>query len=198
LTHDITRLVLKAPGFEFTPGQFVDVHVPGTGSRSPAKRSFSMANVCDPDNPMIELMIKRYEGGRFSGLLSEGAVRVGDSIGYTGPYGALRARDSEHPILMIAGGSGMAPILSPLRAFAAAGCSRPIRFFYGARTDGDLFHADEIAALGSSLADFEFRPVVGGFVHDSVDAFLGSGEFAAPDVYMCGPAPMVEAAETML
>lgn len=198
LTHEITRLVLKAPGFDFAPGQYVDIHVPGTGPRAPVKRSFSMANVCDRGDPKIELMIKRYEGGRFSGLLSEGALRAGDSIGYTGPYGALRARESEHPILMIAGGSGMAPILSMLRAFAAAGCSRPIRFFYGARTDDDLFHVDEIAALGSSLADFEFKPVVGGFVHEAVDAFLDSGEFAAPDVYMCGPPPMVEAAKAML
>jgi NAD(P)H-flavin reductase/ferredoxin len=196
LTHDITRLVLTAPGFDFTPGQFVDIHVPGGDGA--VKRSFSMANVCDPEQPKIELMIKRYEGGRFSGLLSEGRVAVGDSIGYTGPYGSLRAKDSEHPILMIAGGSGMAPILSLLRAFAAAGCSRPVRFFYGARTEEDLFGVDEIAAIGSGLADFEFRPVVGGFVHETVDAFLAEGSYAAPDVYMCGPPPMVEAAEAML
>jgi propane monooxygenase reductase subunit len=196
LTHDITRLVISAPEFSFTPGQFVDVHVPG--GEGAVKRSFSMANMCDPEEPKIELMIKRYPGGRFSGLLEDGAVSVGDSIGYTGPYGSLRARESEHPILMIAGGSGMAPILSLLRAFAGGRCPRPIRFFYGARSDQDLFHVEEIAALGESLPDFEFKPVVGGFVHEAVDEFLGTGEFSAPDVYMCGPPPMVEAAEAML
>ena len=94
-------------------------------------------------------MIKRYPGGRFSGLLSEGQVKAGDEIGYTGPYGSLRPREGEQPILMIAGGSGMAPILSLLRAFSASGCERPIRFFYGARTDSDLFHVDEIDRLGA-------------------------------------------------
>jgi propane monooxygenase reductase subunit len=191
LTHDITRLVLKAPGFTFTPGQYVDIHVPG--SDGAAKRSFSMANV--PGDDRIELMIKRYPGGKLSGML-EGQIKPGDQIGYTGPYGSLRARDSEHPILMIAGGSGMAPILSLLRAFAAAGCSRPIRFFYGARTEEDLFHVDEIRAL--QLPDLVFTPVVGGFVHEAVDQFLAGGGYAAPDVYMCGPPPMVEAAEAML
>jgi NAD(P)H-flavin reductase/ferredoxin len=194
LTDDITRLVLRAPGFDFTPGQFVDIHVPGDDG---ARRSFSLANL--PGDDRIELMIKRYPGGRFSGLLSEGQVKAGDEIGYTGPYGSLRPREGEQPILMIAGGSGMAPILSLLRAFSAAGCERPIRFFYGARTDGDLFGVDEISGLGASLGDFEFRPIVGGFVHEAVDEFLGSeASFAASDVYMCGPPPMVEAAESML
>jgi NAD(P)H-flavin reductase/ferredoxin len=192
LTHDITRLVLSAPGFDFTPGQFVDIHVPGGDA---VRRSFSLANLAGEDR--IELMIKRYDGGRFSGLLSAGAVKVGDSIGYTGPYGSLRPREGEAPILMIAGGSGMAPILSLLRSFSASGCERPIRFFYGARTDDDLFHIDEISAL--PFKDFTFTPVVGGFVHEAVDEFLAAeAVFAAPDVYMCGPPPMVEAAESML
>jgi NAD(P)H-flavin reductase/ferredoxin len=190
LTQDITRLVLSAPEFTFTAGQFVDLHVPGEAG---VKRSFSMANL--PGDDRIELMIKRYPGGKLSGML-EGQIKPGDKIGYTGPYGSLRARESEHPILMIAGGSGMAPILSLLRAFSASGCERPIRFFYGARTDDDLFHVEEINSL--ALKDFEFRPVVGGFVHEAVDGFLAQGSYASPDVYMCGPPPMVEAAEAML
>jgi NAD(P)H-flavin reductase len=191
LTSDITRLVLKASGFDFTPGQFVDLHVPGEPG---VRRSFSLANI--PGDDRIELMIKRYPGGRFSGLLEDGTVKPDDELGYTGPYGSLRPRESAHPILMIAGGSGMAPILSLLRAFAATGCERPIRFFYGARTEDDLFHVEQIGAL--PLHDFVFTPVVGGFVHEAVDSFLAEGSYAAPDVYICGPPPMVEAAESML
>ncbi len=119
LTHDITRLVLRADGFEFTPGQYVDLHVDGE------RRSFSMADI---EGGQIELIIKRYPGGRFSGKL-DGELKPGDEIGYTGPYGSLRARDSDRPILMIAGGSGMAPILALLREFKRQGCTRPIRFF---------------------------------------------------------------------
>jgi NAD(P)H-flavin reductase/ferredoxin len=181
LTHDITRLVLRADGFEFTPGQYVDLHVDGE------RRSFSMADI---EAGQIELIIKRYPGGRFSGKL-DGELKPGDEIGYTGPYGSLRARESDRPILMIAGGSGMAPILSLLREFARQGCERPIRFFYGARTDADLFYGDVAAGLA------EFTPVTGRFVHEAVDEYLtGTGE--QPDVYMCGPPPMVEAAEAML
>ena len=136
------------------------------------------------------MIIKRYPGGRLSGLL-EGSISPGDTIGYTGPYGSLRARDSERPILMIAGGSGMAPILSLLREFARQGCERPIRFFYGARTDADLFYADVAAGLA------EFTPVTGRSVHEVVDEYLSAVD-EQPDVYMCGPPPMVEAAEAML
>jgi NAD(P)H-flavin reductase/ferredoxin len=192
LTRDITRLVLEAPGFTFTPGQYVDLHVPGAPD---ARRSFSLANL--PGEDRIELMIKRYPGGRISGML-EGQINPNDTIGFTGPYGAMRLRDGEDPILMIAGGSGMAPILSLLRQLAAQGCERPVRFFYGARTEEDLFGLDEIAGIGERLADFRFTPVTGRFVHEAVDEFLRSRELNDPLVYMCGPPPMLEAAEDML
>ncbi len=194
LTHDITRLVLRVEGgFEFTPGQYVDLWIPG--SEGTARRSFSMANV--PGEGLIELMIKRYPGGKLSGML-EGAIEPGMELVLTGPYGAFRLRAGERPILMVAGGSGMAPILSVLRQLSAEGCERPVRFFYGARTSDDLFHVDEVNALGASLSDFRFEPIVERFVHEAVDEYLAAGELSAPDVYMCGPPPMVEAAEEML
>ncbi len=199
LTHDITRLVLKVSepsDFSFLPGQYVDLWVPGTDGA--ARRSFSLANIpSQPPDGRLEFMIKRYPGGKLSGMLS-GEIKAGDVIQFTGPYGAFHLRKSERPILMIAGGSGMAPVLGVLRQLAAEGCPRPIRFFYGARTTDDLFHLDEIAALGSQLADFLFTPVVERFVHEAVDEFLAAGSFGSPDVYMCGPPPMLEATEPML
>ena len=193
LTSDIVRVVLRASEeFDFTPGQYVDVWVPGVPGE---RRSFSMANL--PGDGRVELLIKRYPGGKLSGMLGSDIV-AGSSMQFTGPYGSLRIRDSERPVLMIAGGSGMAPILSLLRQLAAERCGRPVRFFYGARTDGDLFWLEEIASLGSRLGDFRFTPVVERFVHEVVDEYLGEGELSSPDVYMCGPPPMVEAAEAML
>jgi NAD(P)H-flavin reductase/ferredoxin len=192
LTDDITALVLRAPDFAFEPGQYVDLHIPGATG---AKRSFSMANL--PGDDRIELIIKRYPGGRFSGLL-DGQIKPGETIAFTGPYGALRVRKGERAILMIAGGSGMAPILSLLRQLCSEGCERPVRFFYGARTEADLFHLEEISQLGARLADFRFEPVTGRFVHEVVDEYLAGGEISEPDVYMCGPPPMLEAAEGML
>jgi propane monooxygenase reductase subunit len=194
LTHDITRLVLRTD-LNFLPGQYVDLWVPGT--EGAARRSFSIANL--PGEGRIEFMIKRYPGGRLSGMLEQ-ELKPGDEIQFTGPYGAFHLRrSSDRPVLMIAGGSGMAPVLSILRQLASEGCERPVRFFYGARTDEDVFHLEEIAELRKRLADFEFTPVVGGFVHEAVDAWLeGNEAYATPDVYMCGPPPMLEAAEPML
>lgn len=200
LTHDITRLhmrVTEPEDFSFKPGQYVDLHVPGAEG---VTRSFSLANV--PGDGHIELIIKRYPGGKLSGML-DGGIKPGDEIAFTGPYGVFHLRGGERPILMMAGGSGMAPVLSLLRQLAAEGSGRPVRFFYGARTAEDLFHVELVEGLGRDLADFRFTPVLsegdgGRFVHDAVDEFLAAGEIEGPEVYMCGPPPMVEAAEEML
>jgi propane monooxygenase reductase component len=192
LTHDIRRLELEVAepaDFSFVPGQYVDVWIPG----SDATRSFSMANV--PGDGRIELIIKRYPGGRFSSLL-DGEIGVGDELRFTGPYGAFHLRHSARPILMVAGGSGMAPILSLLRKLSREGCERPVRFFYGARTDNDLFYVELIGELGEGLADFDFVPVLSdaeGFVHEAAGRYLESGEITDPELYMCGPPPMIDA-----
>ncbi|MDQ6778605.1 MAG: MmoB/DmpM family protein [Actinomycetota bacterium] len=199
LTHDISRLLLRVQepsDFGFIPGQYVDLHVPGADG---ARRSFSLAGT--PGVGCLELMIKRYPGGRFSGMLGDG-VRPGTELSFTGPYGALRLRPGARPLLMVAAGSGMAPVLSVLRQLAAEGCERPVRFFYGARAEADLFAVEEIEALGSRLADFRFVTVLsaraGRHVQDAVDECLAAAEISEPDAYLCGPPAMVEAVEEML
>ena len=111
----------------------------------------------------------------------------------TGPYGNFHLRRSERPILMVAGGSGMAPVLGVLRQLAGERCERPVRFYYGAREQRDLFAAQEIAALGEQLADFRYTPVTGRFVHEAIDE-----ELTDPDVYMCGPPPMLDAVHAVV
>ncbi len=193
LTHDISRLELEVSepdDFSFLPGQYVDVWVPGADD---LRRSFSMANM--PGDGRIELIIKRYPGGRFSSLL-DGELQTGDELGFTGPYGAFHLRGGDRPILMVAGGSGMAPILSLLRSLSSQGSERPVRFFYGARTPADLFHVDLIRELGAGLADFEFVPVLSDtdrFVHEAAGEHLASGAMSDPEIYMCGPPPMIDA-----
>ena len=192
LTHDITRLeleVVEPADFSFLPGQYVDLWIPD----SDARRSFSMSNL--PGDGRIELIIKRYEGGRFSGLLGD-SITEGDELRFTGPYGAFHLRESERPILMVAGGSGMAPILSLLRKLAEDGSTRKVRFFYGARTDQDLFYIDLVQELGSRLADFEFVPVIG-FVHEPACGVIEAGELDDPEIYMCGPPPMIDAMQEL-
>jgi hypothetical protein len=103
---------------------------------------------------------------------------------------------------MAAAGSGLAPVLSLLRQLAAEGCRRPVRFFYGARTEEDVFYRDEIEALAARLADFRFVTVFseadGRHVQDAVDACLAAGEITAPDAYLCGPPAMVDAVRELL
>jgi len=210
LTHDITRLVLRVAepaDFAFTPGAYVDLHVPGHEGE---RRSFSLANLPDAGGT-LELMVKRYEGGLLAGQLQDGTIVPGVELGFTGPYGAFKLRDSERPILMVAGGSGMAPQLGILRQMAAEGCERPVRFYYGARTRADLFHLDVVQDLGAKLPDFAFVPVLShatpdcawdgpqGFVHEVVGAaFLDGALPADVDAYLCGPPPLVDAAIDLL
>jgi propane monooxygenase reductase subunit len=209
LTHDIRRLELEVSepaDFSFVPGQYVDVWIPAsdnTGAAAgEARRSFSMANV--PGDGRLELIIKRYPDGRFSGML-DGEIKAGDELRFTGPYGAFHLRETERPILMVAGGSGMAPILALLRKLGGEGCPRPVRFFYGARTENDLFYGDLIRRLGQQLVDFEFVPVLSEqkiddglgigprFVHEAAGEYLESGSMKDPELYMCGPPPMIDA-----
>jgi propane monooxygenase reductase component len=189
LTHDIRRLELEVTepaDFSFLPGQYVDVWIPGDED---ARRSFSMANL--PGDGRIELIIKHYPGGRFSSLL-DGEIKPGDELRFTGPYGAFHLRDSGRPILMVAGGSGMAPILSLLRSLAEQESDRRVRFFYGARSEQDLFYVELVQELGARLQDFEFVPVIG-FVHEPACAVIEAGEMDDPEIYMCGPPPMIDA-----
>jgi propane monooxygenase reductase component len=112
LTHDISRLCLTVDDddpFDFKPGQYVDIRIPGGNEDD--HRSFSMANLA-AEAGELEFMIKRYPGGRFSGLLEEDGLAVGDELEVTGPYGVFTLRaSSPRRLVFIGGGAGMAPIL---------------------------------------------------------------------------------------
>jgi propane monooxygenase reductase subunit len=167
-----------------------------------------MANT-PSDAGRLEFMIKLYPGGHFSGLLTNGGVTVGDELEIRGPYGVFTLRESsDRPLLFIGGGAGMAPILTLLRAMTERGTARPAAYYYGARGDRDLFHVEEIGALGQGLADFRFVPALSepdadsafdgeiGLITDVV--VRGEPGLADVDAYLCGPPPMVDAAIELL
>jgi len=123
LTHDVSRLVLaieQPEDFAFLPGEYADLWIPGTE----AKRSYSMANL--PGEGALEFMVKRYPGGRFSSLL-EGSLRPGDRLRFTGPWGScyLREAEPERPVILVGGGSGMAPVLGLLRELVPCALPAP-------------------------------------------------------------------------
>ncbi len=202
LTSDIYRMVLDATELKYRPGQYVDIHIPG----SEDVRSFSMANL---PNGKLEFMIKAYPDGKFSSLLSEGGIAEGHELEVTGPYGVFTLRrGSERPLLFIGGGAGMAPILALLRSLADQGSERPAVYYYGARGPEDLFHIDELRELEQRLPNFRFVPALSDC--DEEDAWDGERglitdvvarcepEIAGMDAYLCGPPPMVDAAIAML
>ena len=202
LTHDIRLLTVElAAPLRFWAGQYVDLTIPGHG----VTRAYSMAS---PPNggTMLEFIIKLYPEGAFSALL-DGALSPGDTVIARGPYGTCFRREARSgPLVLIGGGSGMSPLWSILRDHVGSGESRPVRFFYGARTTKDLFMLDEFAALAAKLPDFRFIPALShaepdeawagetGFIHAVVARRLReealSGEI---DAYSCGPPPMIDA-----
>ncbi len=214
LTHDIVSLRLRVQepaAFVFKAGQYADISIPGTDQH----RSFSMASTAADSAAgagQIEFIIRKYPGGHFSGLLDT-SIAVGTALDVIGPYGAFTLREkSERRIVCIGGGAGMAPILSLLRYLVEIGSERPVVFYYGARTERDLFYLPEIAQLGAQLPDFSFVPALSeaegadwaalgvpgrhGLITDVVDR--GEPDLSEADLYLCGPPPMVDAAMALL
>jgi propane monooxygenase reductase subunit len=202
LTHDIRRLVLSGgDAMEFKPGQYADITIPGTEE----VRSFSMANLPGGE---LEFMIKLYPDGKFSGLLADGKLSEGDEVEVTGPFGVFTLRQSERPLLFVGGGAGMAPILSLLRSMVEKGIDRKAVYYYGARTEQDLFHLKELKELAEQLPNLTFVPALSdtedgadwdgecGMVTDVVTRL--EEELGEMDAYLCGPPPMVDAAIAML
>lgn len=209
VTRDIVSLRLEPvePAvFEFKAGQYADLTVPGTDQH----RSFSMATT-PATTGHIEFLIKKYPGGVFSGLLDDG-LSVGDEIELNGPYGSSTLKDGHVlPVVCIGGGAGMAPILSLLRHMSETGDTRPVRFYYGARTADDLFYLDEIEYFSNTLRDFVFVPCLSEVTEPTPDGPTGvetgmvsdiagklENELHRCEVYLCGPPPMVDAALELL
>ncbi|MGH9058971.1 MAG: FAD-binding oxidoreductase, partial [Acidimicrobiales bacterium] len=156
-------------------------------------------------------IIKRYPGGKFSGLL-EGTLSAGDPLSVTGPYGTFTLRvSSDRRLVFVGGGAGMSPILSLLRQMADSGNEREAVYYYGARTERDLFHLEPMAELARQLPNFTFVPCLSesapegrpdggegetGLVTEVLER--REANLADCDVYLCGPPPMVDAALPLL
>jgi benzoate/toluate 1,2-dioxygenase reductase subunit len=183
----------------FLPGQYVNIAVPGTDE----SRSYSFSNA--PDDEALTFLVKLTPGGVMSTWLTDRA-QVGDDISFTGPHGSffLRdsapGRDSAEPLLLLAGGTGLAPILSILRTLEALRSSRPVHLLYGATTDADVVELDTLARLAASVdnltwdycvADKDTAAKNQGYVTSLIEP--GHLHDGATAVYLCGPPAMVDA-----
>jgi alkene monooxygenase reductase len=206
-THDIRwlGLRLKDPAtFAFTAGQYVEVAIPG---RADSWRSFSMANP-PGEAGRVDLIVKVIPGGAFSAALDSGIAR-GDQLRLRGPFGQFGVRLSHRPMIMMAGGSGMAPIFAMLKDLAATRNRRDVIFFYGARSRRDLFLLGELEGLASSHDWFTFVPALSepdpadrdwagpnGLVTEVLARHLPSTR--GTEAYLCGPPVMIDAAIDVL
>ncbi|MFG1178761.1 FAD-binding oxidoreductase [Xanthobacter versatilis] len=182
----------------FLSGQYINLKVPGTE----ALRSYSMANPPSGERS-LELLIRLLDDGAMSTYLRERAA-PGDQIACEGPRGTFYLRDGTRPLLMVAGGTGLAPMLAMLRQIASAPTSRAMTLCFGVNTPEDLFCLDDLAELASRLPGLEIRVAVArgdagpkwqaGYATD----LLQPGDVPGRDIYLCGPPPMTDAARAFL
>lgn len=203
LTHDIVALQiqLKEP-MQYTAGQYALLSVPGL---IPEGRSYSFATAPGQGQRNLTFYIRQVPGGELSGW-AQGDVQ-GTGVQLVGPFGNFYLRDSEQPILCVAGGSGLAPVKALLEDALKSGVERPVVFLFGARTQQDLYCLDEIKQLQQHWpSDFQFVPVLSAEPEDSdwqgarglVTELLPDYTSPIAQAYMCGPPAMLDAAEASL
>ena len=199
LAHDVMRLDLKLPDttrLQYLAGQYLDFILPNGH-----KRAFSIANA-PHDDEFIELHVRHVEGGEFTEYvfneMTEKAV-----LRIEAPLGTfVLQEESERPILMVGGGTGFAPLKAMIEHAFYVGIERPIKLYWGVRSERDLYMPELPDQWSREHANFSFVPVLSepddgwkgraGFVHEAVVEDIANIEDY--DVYMAGPPVMVEAA----
>ena len=199
LAHDVMRVMLKLPEsqrLQFLAGQYLEFLL-DDGKR----RAFSIANA-PHDDEYIELHIRHVEGGTFTDFVFD-SLKDKTVLRIEAPLGTFTLREeSDRPILMIAGGTGFAPIKGMLEHAFFTGIRRPITLYWGVRSRRDLYMPDLPEEWMAGHDNFRFVPVLSepdadwtgrtGFVHDAVLQDIDT--IPEYDVYMAGPPVMVTSA----
>jgi CDP-4-dehydro-6-deoxyglucose reductase/ferredoxin-NAD(P)+ reductase (naphthalene dioxygenase ferredoxin-specific) len=158
-----------------------------------------------PGQDHIEFLVRRVPGGVTSTRMTS-SLRIGDSVQVEGPFGSAYLRERHGgPILCVAGGSGLAPIKSIVAA-AVVGLRQPIRVYFGARSERDLYLVDWFTALSSTHPNLTFIPILSepdaptvyraGLVSDAIASDLT--DLDGWKAYVAGPPAMVEATGRVL
>lgn len=210
LTHDTAEIqVTLSEPLTYESGQYAQLLIPGVIEQSRAY-SFATAASDAHTSHTVSFFIRAVPGGEMSNHMQQSTV-LGDTVEIEGPFGDFYLRESEDPILCVAGGSGLAPLKSLLEEAVKNNVSRPVTFLFGARTQEDLYCIDEIAHIAKTWPnEFRFIPVLSdeptdsdwnglrGLVTGAIENHLSVNCTGTEKVYMCGPPPMIDAVEDTL
>jgi len=209
ITHDISEFRFASEeSADFLPGQYAMLAIPGVAT----PRAYSMSNLDNTEGEW-HFQIRRVAKGLATQQLFD-HLQVGDAIEIDGPYGmAFLRTEVPRDIVCVAGGSGLAPMVSIARGAALAGLleTRQLHFFYGGRTPQDIAGESLLRELPGFGERIHFHPVVSlpgdvagatwsgetGFVHELVQRTFGE---AMPEYefYFAGPPPMTQGLQEML
>ncbi len=202
---DVAVLQLQLPAndaFKYRAGQYVEFIL-----RDGSRRSYSMAN--GPESltgkPGIELHIRHMPGGKFTDIVFS-TLKEKDLLRVEGPFGSFFLRDdSDKPIVLLASGTGFAPIKSIIEHMQAKAITRPAVLYWGCRSLADLYLHDWAVEAARNLPNLRYVPVLSepkpedawtgrtGLVHQAVIADLS--DLSGHQVYACGAPIMVESAQ---
>ena len=191
-TDDAVSLVLDAR-LPYKPGQFLTLRVPGG-----AARCYSLASSPHTGEPM-KVTVKRVAGGLGSSWVCD-KVAAGDELEVLVPAGTFTPRDLDRDVLLVAGGSGITPVLSILKSVLAAGRGR-VALLYANREQSAVIFRDELWGLAEAhcgrLAVVHWLETLQGL---PTAKMLGAAlaPYAGRDAYLCGPRPLMDAAEQAL
>ena len=200
LAPEVMRVMVQAPPGQpddFLAGQYLNVVL-----EDGEKRAFSFANP-PHEKGLIELHVRLIPGGRFTTHVFEG-MKVGDPIRLEGPIGRFTLRESERPILFLAGATGFAPVKSIIEDAFHRGITRPMRLYWGVRKPSDLYLKELAERWEREHENFSFIPVIShgdaddgwtgrrGLVHEAILADFPN--LSGQELYACGSAMMIESA----
>ena len=204
LSDDVMEMTLKLPETErlaFKAGQYIEIIL-----RDKSRRAFSIANTPSNDE-VLELHLRHVEGGKFTEYVFN-EMKEKAILRLEGPFGSFYIREnSNRPLLLIAGGTGFAPIKAMLEKLIEEADTRPVYLYWGVREKSDLYRNDLAEKWAFQYKHINYIPVLSGLKEDDIDWQGRTGfvhkaviedftDLSGFDVYMAGPPVMIDAAKT--
>lgn len=204
LTPDIMEVTLDLVSPEemsFLPGQYITFKCPSYEDKKAVMRPFSIASSVY-SKKAFQLNVRLNPQGTCTPWIFN-HFEPGQKVSFSGPRGNFYLRNTMRPILLIAGGSGMAPVRAILKSIAESKTDRPVIFFFGALTENGLFYLNEMREFEQSINKFRFYPALSGepdnndwagergLISDVVERVI-SWDASDCEAYLCGRPAMIE------